>query len=223
MSSLPFRTLAGLALLVAVAFPGLAQSTPSVLEKSVAGKDQAVPFTVAGDWWVSNAEWKSPNTVTIRPDGTFSVFKGSSGKWILTADGGTPLLVLRWEKWGTESVAMISPNHFRGQIRPGGYIDMFRIIDNPASKPAESGAADNKVLGAWDVKNLGDYSKAIYDINADHTFERNGSRAGTWEVKETHLTLRYDNSGSERYEISTSTTQLDGVNNVDQALSMTRK
>jgi hypothetical protein len=37
-----------------------------------------------------------------------------SGGWMLCAERGTPLLVLRWDRYGTESLLMNSGGHFRG-------------------------------------------------------------------------------------------------------------
>ncbi len=217
------RIVACLVLLFGANFRSPAQSTPSVLEKSVAGKDGAVPFSVAGDWNVTHPDWKSPNTITIHPDGTFTVLHGTSGKWILSADGGTPLLVLRWEMWGTESLAMITPDHFRGQKWPDHFIDMRRNVGNAASKRAEREVAEPGFLGTWHVQNLADGIKATYAIKADNTFERDGRRTGTWEVKNNQLTLRYEGGGFERYELPAPAAQLNGANDPGQALTMTRK
>ena len=72
---------------------------------------------------------KAPNEPKTR--------QGTTGKWILTADGGTPLLLFRWDLFGTESLTMVTPDHFRGQKRNGRFIDMRRSDDTrkPAPEP----------------------------------------------------------------------------------------
>jgi hypothetical protein len=39
---------------------------------------------------------------------------------------GTPLLVLLWDNWGTESLLMVTPDYFRGQVKPGSFMEMRR-------------------------------------------------------------------------------------------------
>jgi hypothetical protein len=45
---------------------------------------------------------------------------------VLTADGGTPLVVIRWDAYGTESLAMVTQDHFRGYHGTGRFSDMRR-------------------------------------------------------------------------------------------------
>ena len=88
-------------------------------------------WTIVGDWRVTNPDWTG--ILTIRPDGTVTNSIKATGRWVLTSDGGTPLLVIRWDLFGTESLAMVTQDHFRGQKRKGRFIDMQRGGD--ASKP----------------------------------------------------------------------------------------
>lgn len=91
------------------------------------------PWSVIGDWHVTNPDWNfAPNNtdvLTLHEDGTHSVAHGSTGRWILTAEQGTPVLVLRWDQFGTESMSMIALDHFRGQKRPNRIIDMRRVTE----------------------------------------------------------------------------------------------
>jgi len=96
-------------------------------------KDVFPRFNVVGDWHVTHPWWV--DTVTLRPDGTiFTHRQGSTGHWILTGDGGTPVIVIRWDLYGTESVAMVTLNHFRGQVHNGRFIDMQRDEEVAAEK-----------------------------------------------------------------------------------------
>lgn len=88
-------------------------------------KDIYPRWTVVGAWNVTHPYWT--DVLTFRDDGTFSATdQTNSGRWTLTAESGTPLLVLRWNRWGTESLLMVHQKHFRGQFGPGSYIDMRR-------------------------------------------------------------------------------------------------
>jgi hypothetical protein len=80
-------------------------------------------WSVVGDWRMTHPDWTG--VLTIRADGTVSNWR-DTGRWVLTSEAGTPLLVIRWDLWGTTSVAMVTPNHFRGQQRKGRLIDMRR-------------------------------------------------------------------------------------------------
>ena len=61
--------------------------------------------------------------------------QGTTARWTLTAEGGTPLLVLRWDQYGTESLAMVGPHHFRGQIGGHSCIDMRRGKEGAQAGP----------------------------------------------------------------------------------------
>lgn len=89
------------------------------------GKDIYPLWSVVGDWKVTHPSWT--DVVTLRDDGTMRTrTHETTGRWVLTADSGTPLLVLRWDDYGTESLLMTGKNHFRGQIQPGSFMDMRR-------------------------------------------------------------------------------------------------
>jgi hypothetical protein len=88
-------------------------------------KDIYSRWSILGDWNVTHPYWT--HVVTFREDGTFATDDAAtSGRWVLTADKGTPLLVLRWDSYGTESLLMVNQKHFRGQIQPGSFMDMRR-------------------------------------------------------------------------------------------------
>ncbi len=88
-------------------------------------KDVFPRFSVLGDWVITHPLWT--DVATIHQDGTVTTKRqGTAGRWFLAGDGGTPLVVIRWELFGTESVGMVDLDHFRGQTRSGRYIDMRR-------------------------------------------------------------------------------------------------
>lgn len=82
-------------------------------------------WSAAGEWQVTHPLWRDVATLSV--DGAFvTARKGMTGKWILTASGGTPMIVLLWDLYGTESLTMVDGSHFRGQVEKGKYIDMRR-------------------------------------------------------------------------------------------------
>ncbi len=106
---------------------------PEAAAADSADHDAPEPWSVIGDWRVTNPDWNfAPNNtdvLTLHEDGTHSVAHGSTGRWILTAEKGTPVLVLRWDRFGTESMSMIALDHFRGQKRPNRFIEMHRVTE----------------------------------------------------------------------------------------------
>lgn len=115
---------------------------PSQAERA---KDVFPRWSVAGEWHVTHPEWT--NVITLRADGSItSPDPNLAGKWILSANSGTPMLVFHWDLFGTESLAMVTPDHFRGQIRQGIFMDMQRG-DAPQKPVAEAKSFD----GAWRV------------------------------------------------------------------------
>ncbi len=104
-----------------------AEQTPVTLntESAQFEKDIYPRWSVVGDWKATHPVWA--DVITFRKDGTMvTMDAGTTGRWVLTADEGTPLLVLRWDAYGTESLMMVGQDHFRGQISPGSFIDMRR-------------------------------------------------------------------------------------------------
>lgn len=85
-------------------------------------------WSLVGEWHVNHPEWTED--LLFHTDGTFAIKdkETKSGNWVLTAEGGTPLLVLRWDRYATEALLMVSSEHFRGQTRPGRWIDMRRVV-----------------------------------------------------------------------------------------------
>ena len=88
-------------------------------------------WSVVGEWRVTHPFWT--DVLSLRADGTLiTTRQGTTGRWTLTADAGTPLLVIRWDMFGTESLSMVSQDHFRGQPRRGLYSDMRRRGESAA-------------------------------------------------------------------------------------------
>lgn len=101
-----------------------AASAPRLGEVTADG-DVYPRWTILGDWRVTHPNWT--DILTLHADGTATTAQqGTTARWTLTAEGGTPLLVLRWDTYGTESLAMVGPHHFRGQHSNNSYIDMRR-------------------------------------------------------------------------------------------------
>ena len=95
-------------------------------------KDIFPRWSVCGEWRVTHPDWT--DIVTLRADGSLvTKHQGTTGKWILTADAGTPMLVFCWDRFGTESVKMVTLDHFRGNNWSGKLIDMQR--GNSPSEP----------------------------------------------------------------------------------------
>lgn len=108
--------------------PALPSPSPTAThdKKTHLPEDIFPVWSVVGDWHVTHPVWS--DIVTIRVDGTFIAKRqGTTGHWVLSAESGTPLLVMMWDEWGTESAYMIGPNHFRGQTGSRGkFFDMRR-------------------------------------------------------------------------------------------------
>ena len=90
------------------------------------------------------------------------------------------------------------------------------VIPNASSRP------NSELLGTWRVHNLATGVKATYDINPDNTFNTNGRRTGTWEVKKGQLILHYEPRGFERYDLPAQSGKLKGINDAGHAETMTR-
>lgn len=118
----------------------------SVQKGKQAIKDIFTPWSVVGEWRVTHPGWT--DVVTLRSDGTLiTTRQQTTGRWILTADAGTPLLVIRWDLFATESLAMITSEHFRGQAGNGRFIDMQR-----GEKRAEKDSLEQAVSPSEPVK-----------------------------------------------------------------------
>ena len=119
--------------LITTATGSLSAQAPAATEAAPAGpaepvKDVFPRWSVAGVWRVTHPDWT--DVVTLGADGSLVTSRqGTTGRWILTADGGTPMIVFRWDLFGTESLTMVTPDHFRGQKRNGRFIDMRRGDD----------------------------------------------------------------------------------------------
>jgi len=127
------RFILSMAFLVATVYC-LNAETPATVEQEPPARTEPVKdvyprWSVVGEWRVTHPAWT--DIVTLKEDGTLVTSRqGTTGRWILTGDGGTPLLVIRWDLFATESVAMVSPDHFRGQTKSGRFIDMRREDDS---------------------------------------------------------------------------------------------
>jgi hypothetical protein len=112
-------------------------------EKSIAEAKNGDGQLIVGQWLVTHPEWT--NVITLRADGSIiSPDPNLVGKWILTANGGTPMLVFHWDLYGTDSVSMVTPGHFRGQVSHGSFMDMQRG-DAPEKSIAEAKTFNRKV------------------------------------------------------------------------------
>ncbi len=111
--------------------PGFIGAVPVAL----ADKDVYPRWSVLGEWRVTHPVWT--DVLTLHADGSVTTRDmQTTAKWTLTAEGGTPLLVLRWDEYGTESLSMVGPNHFRGQIAPNSMMDMRRGDEKAEEKDA---------------------------------------------------------------------------------------
>ena len=95
-------------------------------------------WSIVGDWRVTHPDWTG--VLTLRPDGTLINTQQDTGRWVLTSERGTPLLVIRWDLYGTTSVTMVTPNHFRGQQRTGRWSDLRRGSEAAAPRPDDTSA-----------------------------------------------------------------------------------
>jgi hypothetical protein len=123
-------------------FAQAATATQSTTETASPAQDQAQEkpvadvyprWSIVGDWRVTHPDWTG--VLTIRADGTLSNSIRATGRWLLASDAGTPLLVIRWDLFGTESLSMVTADHFRGQKRKGRFIDMRRGDEAATTKP----------------------------------------------------------------------------------------
>src|SRR5688500_17415373 len=94
--------------------PSAPEQTESLVASGQPVNDIYPRWTIIGEWRVTHPHWT--DLVTLSADGSLTTSRQqTTGKWLLTADAGTPIIVFRWDLYGTESVAMVGPNHFRGQ------------------------------------------------------------------------------------------------------------
>jgi hypothetical protein len=131
-----------LALIATLGMWSLSADEPATSPSEAVSSTPTVFWTVVGTWNVRNPDWiRLPNrtdTITIASDGTYQSGIGETGRWILTADQGTPVLVMRWTNFATESVAMVNSDYFRGQKRGNRFIEMRRAATpEQATSPSE--------------------------------------------------------------------------------------
>ena len=82
------------------------------------------PWSVIGQWHYASDAWRG--MVDIRADGTFSRADGQGGKWKLGGVQDNFVLILKWDHFPQETVAMVSPAEFRGDS-PKGEIIVRRL------------------------------------------------------------------------------------------------
>jgi hypothetical protein len=127
------RLILSFALVLVVAAICLPVSSSGAPEQAEAAKDIYPRWSVTGEWRATHPFWA--DVLIVRDDGTFHTERyGMAGRWTLSAEAGTPLLILRWDRWGTESLLMIGPDHFRGQIESGKFMDMRRGEEHAKAK-----------------------------------------------------------------------------------------
>lgn len=91
---------------------------------------KAHSVSVLGEWQVKHPAWSG--SVLLLADGTLIAPNqapnggADKGRWTLASFQGMPLLVVAWDNWGTESLVMIEPDYFRGQIKRGSFMEMRR-------------------------------------------------------------------------------------------------
>ncbi len=107
------------------------------------GAPEAGTSFIVGTWRGTHPRWKS--TVEFRADGLFVRPDGTGGHWLLTADHDHPLLVLRWESWGTESLDFVGENHFSGPTRFG----VFDLVRDAKPAAAVEEATKTPEFHTW--------------------------------------------------------------------------
>lgn len=135
-------------------------------------------WTVAGEWRVKHPNWNG--MLVIRPDGTFSRPHGDGGKWTLTAQGNHLTLQLVWSSWVTENADMISPDHFRGEVRKGPF-ELRRGEKQASEEPvAAPKFPPPKEIDAPELKTkLSDSTWELRD-GKRFTLHADGSTSGDW-------------------------------------------
>ena len=98
--------------------------TPGNPIEEESSRDVYPRWSIVGEWRVTHPDWTG--ILTIHENGRVTNSIAATGRWTLTSEDGTPLLVIRWDQFGTESVAMVTTDHFRGQKRKSRFIDMRR-------------------------------------------------------------------------------------------------
>src|SRR5688500_3828304 len=89
----------------------LALASSTLAEDEGLQKDIYPRWSVVGEWKATHPYWT--DLITFKEDGSFRTGdQQSTGRWVLTAEKGTPLLVLKWDAYGTESLSMVEQNHF---------------------------------------------------------------------------------------------------------------
>ncbi len=127
------------------------------------------PWSVVGEW-KATVGGKAGN-LSIRQDGSFSGLLGANGKWALSAAGGTPLLVLRRDGGGADTLEMRGSDHFQGEDRDRETIDLRRGQDEPPAfrrdrAPRGGGKMRDAFSGKLRFHQNG--GKLIYDLVIDH-------------------------------------------------------
>lgn len=111
--------------------------TPGHADAIERRKDIYPRYSVVGEWRMTHPAWDG--SLTLAADGTLR--RGDrppSGRWTLTADRGTPMLILQWNKYATEALTMVSPEYFRGNNWNGSFFELRRGEKAPAESSAQT-------------------------------------------------------------------------------------
>jgi len=97
-------------------------------------------WTPVGVWNAEHAGWT--DSICINTDGTYyRKSNGEVGKWYLLCDGKHVSLALVWNRFGTETLVMLSGNEFHADFSSGGSFSLKRESQPQADKqssPMES-------------------------------------------------------------------------------------
>jgi hypothetical protein len=87
----------------------------------------------------------------------------------------------------------------------------------PENRPAH--------VGSWNISNLADGYKAVYELNEDGALFRNGTRIGRWDVTKTQLIISYNAApwNHDRLELPIRDRKLRGKNTAGNTIILERK
>ncbi len=168
-------------------------------------------YSVVGEWSATHPHWS--HSIVLSHDGTFTrggkALDGGEdkGKWTLASFEGTPLLVLLWDNWGPDSLLMVGPNFFRGQVAKGSFMEMRRDSIDPASIQSAvantdseaqqkitafllSGAASGDHGTALLYNDLTDAYNTKITFAPSNEFRRSDGVRGMWQFEDGKLVLK---------------------------------
>ncbi|WP_395739899.1 hypothetical protein [Prosthecobacter sp.] len=120
-------------------FPWMTATASEAAARAAAGsqadKEVFPRWSVVGEWRMTNPA--RTDVLTLKANGrVIAQQTQTTAEWALKAEGGTPMLVLRWNASGTESLAMVGPDHFRGRMSSGAFMDLRRGEEKAETKEA---------------------------------------------------------------------------------------